>query len=197
MSARCVCKEGAHALPENTLFIDCSAGALDARPAVPVFQGDKLVLQAVKVCQQVFSAAVIAKVESLLNASDEDKNDLTEPVPHPETREDLYLGFLTQLRNTEKQKAHPEVGSWLGKARLNNDSHLPTVWQGLTWAASNWRELPFLSRAVPEILRNGSKHLGSMTKLKEAAEAAKPKRRDTGISSSASGGAVPARSARL
>ncbi|MEM6709835.1 MAG: NAD(P)/FAD-dependent oxidoreductase [Pseudomonadota bacterium] len=49
----------------DTLFIDCTADGLTARPAVPVFAEGALTLQTVRACQQVFSAALIARVETL------------------------------------------------------------------------------------------------------------------------------------
>ena len=48
----------------DTLFIDCTASAVEKKPIQPVFQADKVVLQMVRVAQPAFSAALVAFVEA-------------------------------------------------------------------------------------------------------------------------------------
>ncbi|MDX2184549.1 MAG: hypothetical protein SFW08_11270, partial [Gemmatimonadaceae bacterium] len=48
----------------DTLYVDCSACAIPAHGAQPVFAGGRIALQMIRVCQPLFSAAVIAWVES-------------------------------------------------------------------------------------------------------------------------------------
>ena len=50
----------------------CTADGLAKREVVPVFGGDRITLQSLFMCQQVFSAAVIAHVEGM-GGSDEEK----------------------------------------------------------------------------------------------------------------------------
>ena len=48
----------------QTLHVDCSADGLARRNSVPVFDDQRIRLQSVRTCQQVFSAAFIAHVEA-------------------------------------------------------------------------------------------------------------------------------------
>src|SRR4029453_12572416 len=48
----------------NSLYIDCTTGGLPRPPSVPVFDGDRITLQSLRGCQQVFSSALIAHVEA-------------------------------------------------------------------------------------------------------------------------------------
>lgn len=59
--------------------LDCSASGLQTAPDVPVFDDDVVNLLMVRTCQPVFSGALIAWVESHLDA-DTDKNRLCRPV---------------------------------------------------------------------------------------------------------------------
>ena len=70
-----VLEQGALPADPDTLYIDCSAGALQMPPALPVFDRDHINLLMVRWCQPVFSAALIAYVESHINAPAE-KNAL-------------------------------------------------------------------------------------------------------------------------
>ena len=45
-------------------YVDCSADGLERRPVVPIFATDRITLQSVRTCQQVFSAAFIASRRS-------------------------------------------------------------------------------------------------------------------------------------
>ena len=93
-----VMDEGQVSLPDETLFIDCSADGLERRPVQSVFSGDQLTLQAVRTCQQVFSAAFIAYCE--LNFTDEsEKNTICTPVPHPDNHIDFLRTTLSNAMN--------------------------------------------------------------------------------------------------
>ncbi|KAI9030639.1 pyridine nucleotide-disulfide oxidoreductase-domain-containing protein, partial [Hyaloraphidium curvatum] len=104
-------------LPAGTVFVDCTAQTLAPRPKVPVFQGGKIVLQPVSGCQQVFSAALIGYLEAR-GGTDETKNALCGPVPHPE----VPLDFLRIRRegnaNLVAWMRDPALVVWLGKSRL-------------------------------------------------------------------------------
>ena len=47
----------------EVLYIDCSADGLAKRPPRPIFDGDRITLQSIAMCQQVMSAAAIAALE--------------------------------------------------------------------------------------------------------------------------------------
>lgn len=101
----------------NTLHIDCAADALARRPPVPVFAPGRMTLQSVRTCQQVFSAAFLAKVETTFD-DDDLKNALSTPVPHPDSGIDWLRTVLAMGRNELRWAAQPELYTWLNRSRL-------------------------------------------------------------------------------
>jgi len=101
------------------LFVDCSADGLAKREAKPIFSKDKITLQSILFCQQVFGAATIAKLE-LTNISDDKRNHLT-PVPHPEYKEDWPSTLSTSVDNL--LWLHRYIPLWMFRSRLNFMSH--------------------------------------------------------------------------
>ncbi|VBA54068.1 NAD(P)-binding protein [Mycobacterium attenuatum] len=102
----------------SALYIDCTADGAPQRPATPVFDGDHLTLQAVRGCQQVFSAAFTAHIE-LAYPDDAVKNELCVPIPHPDSDLDWLRLTHSDLRNFQRWLADSELTDWLGSARLN------------------------------------------------------------------------------
>ncbi len=98
----------------GTLHIDCSAGGVETRPAVPVFQGSHITVQPVSRCQQVFSAAFIAHVE-VAYSDDSVRNKLCAPIPHPETDLD-WLRITLQTNCAYLQWSEDDhLQEWLDK----------------------------------------------------------------------------------
>jgi hypothetical protein len=64
-----------------------------------VFEGDKITLQSLWLCQQVMSSSVIARLESRY-ADDAAKNNLAIPCPHPNDTADIFDVFDVTLKNT-------------------------------------------------------------------------------------------------
>jgi hypothetical protein len=102
----------------GTLHIDCSAGGVETRPAVPVFQGSHITVQPVSRCQQVFSAAFIAHVE-VAYSDDSVRNKLCAPIPHPETDLDWLRITLQTNRAYLQWSEDDHLQEWLDNARLN------------------------------------------------------------------------------
>ena len=121
-----VLDQGTAPTSPSTLHIDCTADGLERRPATPVFAGNDITLQSVRMCQQVFSAAFIGHVES---AYDEEglKNELCTPVPHPDTPLDYLRTTLGNLLNGGRWAQDAELQAWLGQSRLDflNAPHRP------------------------------------------------------------------------
>ena len=115
---RVVLEEGQRETQPGTLFVDCTADGLAERPAKPVFAGDHLTLQAVRICQQVFSAALIAHVE-LAYEGDEKKNEICSPVPHPNTHVDFLRTTIQNGTNQARWALDPELSAWLHASRLD------------------------------------------------------------------------------
>lgn len=105
----------------NTMYVDCTADGLERRPAVPVFEGDRLTLQTVRHCQQVFSAAFIAHVEAAYD-DDDRRNQLCGVVPHPDAATDWIRTSYGNSQNSAHWNADPELSAWLASARLDGFS---------------------------------------------------------------------------
>ncbi len=113
-----ILEQGERPVTEPTLFVDCSADGLEKRPTVPVFDERAITLQSVRTCQQVFSAAFIAKVEAMpLEAAE--KNRLCRPVPHPDTDIDFLRTTIADVENETVWRESPALQAWLATSRLN------------------------------------------------------------------------------
>ena len=115
----------------DALHIDCTADGLAKREIRPVFEGSKITLQSLSMCQQVFSAAVIGYVESRYR-EDAEKNALCRVVPHPEYARDFAAAIEATSANAELWGQ--AFGGWLRKSRLSFAHHPPlhrVVWSRL------------------------------------------------------------------
>lgn len=106
----------------DTLHVNCTADGLARRPAVPVFDGARITLQAVRTCQQVFSAAFIAHVESAYD-DEATRNALCAPVPHPDDNVDFLRTSLADIAKAGRWGQDPALQRWLIEARLDGFSH--------------------------------------------------------------------------
>ncbi len=103
----------------DTLYVDCSAGAIQMPPALPVFDGDQINLLMVRWCQPVFSAALIAYVESHVTDPAE-QNALCRLVPSPERPADWLRMWAVTLANTAAWRQNAGLNAWLSQCRLNS-----------------------------------------------------------------------------
>ena len=111
-------EKGSIPTPPNALFVNCTADGLEKLPARPIFDGDRITLQTVRGCQQVFSAALIAHIETL-DRPDADKNAVCLVDPHPDDALD-YLKIIKSWVGAEMRwAADPELFAWLSKSRLS------------------------------------------------------------------------------
>ncbi|MDZ4307675.1 NAD(P)-binding protein [Allopontixanthobacter sp.] len=114
-------------VPEDALFIDCTATAVDFHAYnshVPLFGGERITLQALHVPLVTLSAAVAAFLEANFD-SDEARNALARPGPLTDTPNTYALAMLTTMMNRGAWAQNPAVSSWLAKARL--DPSGPTI----------------------------------------------------------------------
>ncbi|KAJ8069092.1 hypothetical protein OCU04_002765 [Sclerotinia nivalis] len=102
----------------DTLYIDCTADGLKGCEPVPVFNGKHITLQAVRSCQQVFSAAFIAHVEAEYD-NDKKKNSLCGPISHPSKSIDWLRTKVQDHENMLLWNAEPKMVIWLSQSRLN------------------------------------------------------------------------------
>ncbi len=110
-----VLERGSLPTDPDHLHVDCTADGLAKREIRPVFEGAKITLQSLFMCQQVFSAAVIGHVESRYD-DDAMKNELCQVVPHPELDRDYVAAMLVSLENMARWGG--SFGRWLRKSRL-------------------------------------------------------------------------------
>ena len=107
----------------STLYIDCTADGLERRPPLAVFDRDRITLQTVRGCQQVFSAAFIGHVEASYE-DDATKNELCAPVPHPDADVDWLRMTLAYNVNLLRWLDDRALMTWLDSARLDLLGHL-------------------------------------------------------------------------
>ena len=113
-----VLENGSFPTSPDALYIDCTADGLERRPAVPVFDSDRITLQSVRTCQQVFSAAFIGHVEAS-SSDDAEKNELCTVVPHPDSDIDWLRTTLATALNSARWNSDPNLPAWLRGSRLD------------------------------------------------------------------------------
>jgi hypothetical protein len=113
-----VLEGGSETFGDNTLFIDCSASAVEDRPAVPVFQSDLIVPQMIRIPQPAFSAALTAYVEANYG-DDVTKNGLCGSVPLPRTLEAYPRAVLGNMMNQLAWSQDPKLREWIRESRLD------------------------------------------------------------------------------
>ena len=113
---------GQHDVPDRSLFIDCTANGLASKEPRPIFAPGVLTLQSVFMCQQVFSAALIARLEAA-RLTDAQRNRFVMPVPHPEVVGDLPGLLLASSQNMIR--CHLRLPWWLRRNRLFFGHHAP------------------------------------------------------------------------
>tara|TARA_R110001592_G_scaffold363372_1_gene686010 strand:+ start:116794 stop:118134 length:1341 start_codon:yes stop_codon:yes gene_type:complete len=117
-----ILEEGSFGYGPHTLFVDCTADGLARRAPEPVFAGNKITLQSVRTCQQVFSAAFIAHIE-LAEQDEARKNAFCTPVPHPDTDMDYLRNTLADLINGALWHEDESLQAWMKAARLDGFSY--------------------------------------------------------------------------
>jgi hypothetical protein len=111
-------EQGRETLPPGTLCIDCTASAVEPRPIQTVFQGDRIVLQIVRLPLPTFSAALIARVEAGYE-DDATKNRLCAPVPFPWRPEDYPRALLVNMSNQFQWGQDKALRTWIRESRLD------------------------------------------------------------------------------
>lgn len=102
------------------LIVDCTANGLAGREPRPIFEPGAITLQSLWMCQQVFSAAMIAHLEAM-DLDDDERNAMVQVVPHPESTADWPGALVATFRNLID--ALPAMPGWLLTSRLNALSH--------------------------------------------------------------------------
>ena len=113
-----VMTQGSATLPTDTVCIDCTASAVEKRPVLPIFQGDKLTLQMVRIPQPAFSAALVAYVEAHYE-DDAAKNKLCVPVPLPDDLHSYLPATMTSMMNQFAWGQDKALRNWIHNSRLD------------------------------------------------------------------------------
>jgi hypothetical protein len=113
-----VLKYGTVPTTRDTVHVDCTATGLSGRPARPVFEEGLIVLQMVRTCQPCFSAAMIARIETLF-ADVREKNEMSAPVPPPYEDKDWARMLVINAANQLKWTRNRELACWMEQSRLD------------------------------------------------------------------------------
>lgn len=118
---RILLDQGEEPAVPDTLHIDCTASAVEPRATQPIFQGDLIVPQLVRVPQPCFSAALIAYVEAHY-PDDEVKNALCRTVPFPNDMHTYLMTNIINLSNQGAWMADKTLMEWIRGSRLDGFS---------------------------------------------------------------------------
>lgn len=116
---RMVLERGTVETEPDWLFVDCSAAGIPKRTPAPIFDGDRITLQFVRLCQPTFSAALIGHVEAVMHANDEEKNRICRPIPPPGEPRDLVSMMSAELANRHTWSQMAELSDWQAASRLD------------------------------------------------------------------------------
>lgn len=110
--------KGSFKTAPGTLYVDCAADGLKNRPVKKVFEGNRITLQTVRMCQQVYSGGFIGNVEA--NFKDEARmNELCRVVPLPHVAADYIRCVLEDSENMLTWLTEPSVVKWINESRID------------------------------------------------------------------------------
>ena len=115
---RMVLAQGSVGVAPGTLFVDCTASAVEMRPAQAMFQGDTIVPQLVRAPLVAFSAAMTAYVEAHYD-DDAHKNRLCASVPFPHSLAEYPRTMLANMMNTFQWGQDKALREWIRASRLD------------------------------------------------------------------------------
>ncbi|MEO1044389.1 MAG: NAD(P)-binding protein [Pseudomonadota bacterium] len=110
-----------HPMPADTLYIDCTATAVELRDTVPMYQPGKIVLQMARIPQPAFSAALCAFIEANYE-DDAERNRLAMPVPLPDTMDQYPAACMGNLVNQMNWTQEGKIRDWMLGSRLDGFS---------------------------------------------------------------------------
>ena len=122
-ATRMVLDIGEVPMPAGTLYIDCTASAVEPRAMSPIFSGNKIVLQLVRAPLPTFSAAMIAYVEA--HYTDEAvQNKLCGNVPFPHSLADYPRTIAANMTNQMAWGQDKALRAWMRESRLDGFAKL-------------------------------------------------------------------------
>jgi hypothetical protein len=115
---RILLEHGSVPADPEALYVHCSAVPFQSAGPEPIFQPGRIAPQLVRNCQPMFSAALIAFVETL-DLSDDEKNRLCQVVPLPEKPIDWLRMQAVVMLNQYQWTRVEAIKQWLEGARLD------------------------------------------------------------------------------
>ena len=116
--ANMVLDKGNMAMEAGTLYIDCTASAVEPRARQTIFQPNKIVLQMVRAPLPTFSAATIAYVEAHY-PDDDVRNKLCADVPFPQTLAEYPRTMMVTMMNQMQWSHDKPLRNWMRETRLD------------------------------------------------------------------------------
>ncbi len=113
--------EGRRDMPADTLYIDCTATAVELRETVPMFQPGKIVPQMARIPQPAFSAALCAYLEANRD-DDTERNRLSMPVKLPDTMDQYPAACMANMVNQMNWGNEGDIRKWMIASRLDGFS---------------------------------------------------------------------------
>ncbi|HMA06876.1 MAG TPA: NAD(P)-binding protein [Ramlibacter sp.] len=115
---RIVLQRGIVATGRDQLHVDCSAVGVPSRPSKPVFDGNRITPQWVRMSQPTFSWSLIGHVEATREDEDE-KNRICRPLAPPDAPRDWVRMLAIELANQLVWAKDPGVREWQTRSRLD------------------------------------------------------------------------------
>ena len=113
-----VLDHGMVAMNPDTLYVDCTASALNYRPAEPVFQDHRILIQLLRAPLVTLSAALTAYIE-IHGADDLQKNQLCTPVPFPNDLRSFARTTSVGMMNQLQWSQDKALRQWMRASRLD------------------------------------------------------------------------------
>ncbi|MFN2098913.1 NAD(P)-binding protein [Altererythrobacter sp. MF3-039] len=108
-------------VPENSLFIDCTATAVPfgrTKQLKPIFDGETITLQPLHVPLVVFSASICALIEAHYEGDDA-KNALATPGPLTDTPATFPYAQFISMMNRGAWSQDARISDWISSSRLD------------------------------------------------------------------------------
>ncbi|MBC7413940.1 MAG: NAD(P)-binding protein [Herminiimonas sp.] len=111
--------QGSVAMKAGTLYVDCTASAINLRAIEPVFQDDRILIQLLRAPLVTLSAALTAYVE-VHGADEAQKNRLCAPVPFPNDLAGFARATHAGLMNQFQWSQDKALRQWMRHSRLDS-----------------------------------------------------------------------------
>ena len=102
----------------DEVYVDCTAAGVRQTAPVPIFDGDRIVLQYVTIGIVPWSMATIGAVEAA-REDDAEKNRLCPPLTFHEDASGMLQTAYTGMTGLMARGSEPDVGAWTEGCRLN------------------------------------------------------------------------------